>query len=56
MVAMNITITRLKKAGQLTLDNDLLIGCHALALDLPLISNNIREYQRIGELKLENWV
>lgn len=56
MVAMNITITRLKKAGQLTSNNDLLIGCHALALSLSLISNNIREYQRINGLKLENLV
>lgn len=47
---------RLKKAGQLISDNDLLIGCHALALGVPLISNNIREYQRIDGLKLENWV
>lgn len=47
---------RLKKIGQLISDNDLLIGCHALALGLPLISNNIREYQRIDGLKLENWV
>ena len=47
---------RLKKSGQLISDNDLLIGCHALALGVPLISNNIREYQRIDGLKLENWV
>lgn len=47
---------RLKKIGQLISDNDLLIGCHALALGVPLISNNIREYQRIEGLKLENWI
>lgn len=47
---------RLRKVGQLISDNDLLIGCHALALGVPLISNNILEYQRIDGLKLENWV
>lgn len=47
---------RLKKSGQLISDNDLLVGCHALALGVPLISNNISEYQRIDGLKLENWV
>ncbi|MFN7094913.1 MAG: type II toxin-antitoxin system VapC family toxin, partial [Burkholderiales bacterium] len=47
---------QLKPHGILISDNDLLIGCHALALQLALVSNNIREYQRIPGLTLENWV
>ena len=47
---------RLRKIGQLISDNDLLIGCHALALGVPLISNNIREYHLIAGVKFENWI
>ena len=35
---------------------DMLVAAHALALDTILISNNIREFARIPNLKLENWV
>ena len=35
---------------------DLLIGGHALSLDVTLVTNNAREFSRIGGLKLENWV
>jgi tRNA(fMet)-specific endonuclease VapC len=35
---------------------DLLIGCHALALDAVCVTNNTREFERIQGLKLENWV
>ena len=34
---------------------DLLIGAHALAQDLILVTNNTREFERIEGLKLENW-
>ncbi len=34
---------------------DLLIGAHALALETTLITNNVREFQRIPGLRLENW-
>ncbi|MFM2276311.1 MAG: hypothetical protein RL211_2183 [Pseudomonadota bacterium] len=34
---------------------DLLIGSHALALGVTLVTNNIREFERIDGLKLENW-
>jgi tRNA(fMet)-specific endonuclease VapC len=35
---------------------DLLIGCHALALNAVCVTNNTREFERIEGLKLENWV
>ncbi len=35
---------------------DLLIGAHALSLDVTLVTNNVREFQRISNLKLENWL
>lgn len=34
---------------------DTLIAAHALSLDLTLITNNEKEFQRIPKLKIENW-
>ena len=35
---------------------DMLIAAHALSLDLTIISNNIKEFERIPNLKCENWI
>lgn len=35
---------------------DTLIAAHALALNLTLVSNNTREFARVPNLRLENWV
>ncbi len=35
---------------------DMLIGAHAKALRMTLVTNNIKEFERIQNLKLENWV
>ncbi len=34
---------------------DLLIAAQALSRDLSLVTNNIREFQRVGSLRIENW-
>jgi len=34
---------------------DTLIAAHALSLDLTLVTNNEREFQRVGDLRVENW-
>jgi len=34
---------------------DMLIGAHAKSLNLTLVTNNIREFERIQNLKIENW-
>lgn len=47
---------RLKLAGTPIGANDLWIGCHALALGAILVTNNLREFERIEGLRLENWV
>lgn len=47
--------TRLKEAGTPIGGNDLWIACHALALDATLVTNNLREFQRIAGLRLANW-
>jgi len=35
---------------------DMLIAAHALSLDLTIISNNTKEFERIPNLKCENWI
>jgi tRNA(fMet)-specific endonuclease VapC len=37
-------------------NNDLWIAAHALALGVPLVSNNVREFERVPGLRLLNWV
>ena len=47
---------QLKKRGTPIGANDLLIAAHALALDAVLVTDNIREFRRIPNLKIENWI
>ena len=35
---------------------DTLISAHALSLGATLVTNNIREFERVPELLVENWV
>lgn len=42
--------------GQIIGNNDLWIAAHAIEQDLILVSNNLKEFNRISELSLENWV
>jgi tRNA(fMet)-specific endonuclease VapC len=35
---------------------DMLIGAHAKSLNMTLVTNNIREFERIHGLKIENWI
>ena len=46
----------LKKQGQLIGDNDLLIAAHALSLNATLVTNNLREFERVAQLHIVNWV
>lgn len=34
---------------------DTQIAAHALALDVTLVTNNLREFKRVPNLRLENW-
>jgi tRNA(fMet)-specific endonuclease VapC len=34
---------------------DLLIAAHARSLSLPLVTNNLREFERVSGLRTENW-
>ena len=46
---------RLKLSGQIISEIDLLIGAQALAENMVVVTNNVREFQRIEGLRLENW-
>ena len=46
----------LEKKGKIIGAMDMLIGAHALAMNLTLVTNNIREFKRIPDLKVINWV
>lgn len=35
--------------------NDLLIAAHARSLNLTLVTNNLKEFERVDGLKVENW-
>lgn len=46
----------LERAGTPISGNDLLIAAHALTLDLILVTANTREFSRVPDLRLENWL
>lgn len=47
---------RLRKKGEMISDFDLLIGATAIANDLVMVTENLREFNRIKKIKLENWI
>lgn len=51
----NIRAT-LEKNGNLIGNNDLWIASHARMLDVILVTNNLKEFSRVENLKCENWI
>ncbi len=47
---------QLEKRGEPIGPLDLLMAAHALSRNLILISNNEKEFKRVRNLKVENWV
>jgi tRNA(fMet)-specific endonuclease VapC len=47
---------RLERAGRTIGANDLLIAAHALALGHTIVTDNDREFARIDDLRVENWL
>ena len=45
----------LNSAGQPIGPNDLLIAAHALTENLTLVTANLKEFQRVRALSVENW-
>lgn len=50
------TRVALEAAGTPIGANDLLIAAQTLALDMVLVTNNEREFERVSGLKVENWL
>lgn len=47
---------RLQRAGKTVSDFDLLIGCTALERDLVMVTENLKDFENIRHIQLENWV
>jgi tRNA(fMet)-specific endonuclease VapC len=47
---------QLERAGQLIGGNDLLIAAHTLANACTLVTDNQREFERVKDLPVENWL
>jgi len=48
--------TRLQRAGTPIGSYDLLLAAHALQRELTLVTNNVREFLRVPDLRTENWI
>ncbi|MBI2340755.1 MAG: type II toxin-antitoxin system VapC family toxin [Deltaproteobacteria bacterium] len=48
--------TVLERKGRVIGSYDMLIAAHAISLDATLVTNNTREFSRIADLKVKNWV
>ncbi len=46
----------LRRQGMLIGPNDLWIAAHALSLKATLVTNNTREFKRVPNLVVENWI
>ena len=46
----------LSRRGELIGANDLLIAAHARSRDATLVTNNEREFGRVPDLRIENWL
>ena len=47
---------KLKKEGAIIGNNDLLIAAHARSISAILVTNNVREFNRVPNLQVENWI
>ncbi len=48
--------TDLERIGRPIGGNDMLIAAHALSLGLILVTDNQREFSRVANLRIENWL
>ena len=46
----------LEKKGQVIGELDMLIAAHVKSLNLTLVTNNAREFKRVKNLNIENWL
>ena len=55
-VIYGIIRSDLESKGLVIGEMDMLIAAHAMSLGVTLVTNNVREFSRIPNLLLENWV
>ena len=55
-VEYGIIRSDLKKKGNLIGELDMLIAAHAKSIDCVLVTNNEKEFKRVNNLIVENWV
>ncbi|MDW7658085.1 MAG: type II toxin-antitoxin system VapC family toxin [Bacillota bacterium] len=55
-VAYGMICAMLKRQGTPIGMMDMLIAAHAKSRDLIIVTNNVREFERVEGLDLENWV
>jgi tRNA(fMet)-specific endonuclease VapC len=48
--------SKLRKEGKIIGPIDMLLAAQALSRDFILVTNNTKEFERIENIKLENWV
>lgn len=47
---------RLRRKGEMISDFDLLIGATAISNDLIMVTENVKEFKRITDIRIENWI
>lgn len=47
---------RLRKLGTPVEDFDLLIGCTSVAAEMTLVTDNVRHFERVNNITIENWI
>ncbi|HYA77845.1 MAG TPA: type II toxin-antitoxin system VapC family toxin, partial [Verrucomicrobiae bacterium] len=53
--AYGMILADLEKTGKPIGSMDMLIGAHALALGVTLVTNNTKEFKKIKDLKVVDW-
>ncbi|MCY0887155.1 MAG: type II toxin-antitoxin system VapC family toxin [Alicyclobacillaceae bacterium] len=48
-------LAELERRGQTIGPLNTMIAAHALSLDVPLVTNNTREFERVKGLRVEDW-
>ncbi|WP_366043847.1 type II toxin-antitoxin system VapC family toxin [Seleniivibrio sp.] len=46
----------LETSGQVIGSMDMLIAAHSIAVNAVLVTNNVKEFERVKGLRVENWV
>jgi len=47
---------RLKTKGTIISDLDLLIGATAISNNMTMVTRNVREFERLENIRIENWI